>query len=185
MSEARRELIVYACPTGPLAQQLSTYQIRSKQEIGPNPAHRYMPHCTLTGFFHDQTHSIPLYAAALENSYQYFRSTQPQPVFQIPQILFRPDFHGLILESDWIKQLIQNFAHQVDSPTRSDQLRLKDWLHLSLAYEFPADQHGSLVRLTKEIIDIHASVGWDLCLYERHQDGTWTCHRSWTLEQFA
>lgn len=177
-----RELIVYACPTGELAQQISTYQIRSKREIGPNSAHAYMPHCTLTGFFHDQTEAIPIYIQALEKCFQEMRSSQPQPVFQIPQILFRLDFHGLILESEWIKQMIRNFAQQVESPTRSDDLRLKDWLHLSLAYGFPEDQHESLVQLAAEIVDVHAPVGWDLCLYERHEDSTWTCHRSWTLE---
>ena len=182
MTEGLRELIVYACPTGPLAQQLSTYQIRAKQEIGANAAHRYMPHCSLTGFFHDQTHAIPLYVKALEESYQRSRSTQPQPLFQIPQILFRPDFHGLILKSNWIQHLIYSFADGVDSPTRSDDLRLKEGLHLSLAYDFLAAQHESLVQLAAEIIDIHAPVGWDLCLYERHEDGTWICHRSWTLE---
>lgn len=182
MAEAPRELIVYACPTGELAQQISTYQIRSKREIGPNSAHAYMPHCTLTGFFHDQPDSLPIYIQTLEESYQALRSIQPQPIFQIPQILFRPDFHGLILESEWIKQMIRTFAQRVDSPTRSDDLRLKQRLHLSLAYHFTEDQHQPLIRLAEESVDTHAPVGWDLCFYERHEEGTWTCHRSWTLE---
>lgn len=176
------ELIVYACPTGELAEYLSTYMLRSQQEIGFNSAHRYMPHCTLTGFFHDHLESIAHYLQVLEESLALARSTQPQPVFQIPKILFQPGFHGLILESDWIKQLIRTFAAQVDSPSRVDELRLKDWLHLSLAYDFPPDHHQFLIHLAEQSIDIRAQVGWDLRFYQRHCDGSWTLHRSWRLE---
>jgi ubiquitin-associated SH3 domain-containing protein len=38
--------------------------------------------------------------------------------------------------ADWLKALMMDFAARVDSPTRTDALRLKDWLHLSLAYGF-------------------------------------------------
>ncbi|CAN5634059.1 hypothetical protein BH23CYA1_BH23CYA1_13090 [soil metagenome] len=45
------QFIFYACPTGPLAQQLATSFERTQRICGPNTAHAYMPHCTLTGFF--------------------------------------------------------------------------------------------------------------------------------------
>ena len=45
------KLIVYACPVGELAEQLETYFSKSRLACGPNQAHQYMPHCTLTGFF--------------------------------------------------------------------------------------------------------------------------------------
>ncbi|MEO0802793.1 MAG: hypothetical protein AAFY57_11025 [Cyanobacteria bacterium J06642_2] len=48
-----RELILYACPVGSLVEQLDCYFQKSLQLCGHNTAHLYMPHCTLTGFFHD------------------------------------------------------------------------------------------------------------------------------------
>jgi hypothetical protein len=176
-----REYIVYACPLGPLAAQIDAYFAASRAACGPNTAHRYMPHCTLTGFFHDQAGSVPHYVAMLDAARRHARPAQPEPVFVITELLLRPDFHGLLLEGPWVEALIADWAARVHSPTRHDALRLKSDLHVSLAYGFAPDQHATLARLARKQIDIAAPVGWQLRFYERHTDNRWTCHAEWPL----
>ncbi|MEM8809425.1 MAG: hypothetical protein AAGF01_25670, partial [Cyanobacteria bacterium P01_G01_bin.38] len=132
------QFILYACPIGPLAEQLETYFEKSQQLCGPNAAHAYMPHCTLTGFFNDDECAIAPYIRTLENVLAANRALIPKPPILIKQLTFRSDWHGLELSADGLKQLVAIFADQAASPTRLEPLRLKDWLHLSLAYEFNA-----------------------------------------------
>lgn len=176
-----RELIVYACPTGDLATQMAHYFARSRAECGPNTAHAYMPHCTLTGFFHDLPASIPHYVQRLERALAAARPTQPTPVIAIERLRFDTQFHGFELSSPWLAQLVAAFATAADSPTRVDAIRLKDWLHLSLAYHFPPEQHDALMQIARGTIDPAAPVAWDLRFYERGPDNGWTCHACWPL----
>ncbi|MBD1996641.1 hypothetical protein H6G00_08420 [Leptolyngbya sp. FACHB-541] len=172
--------IVYACPVGELADQLDRYFQQSLTFCGENAAHRYMPHCTLTGFFQDEEVAIPLYVQALDRALKQAQPS-PDPVVTIQKLTFRSDWHGLELQSDWLKKVIAIFAELAVSPTRSDALRLKDWLHLSLAYEFQFEHSESLIQLAQECIDLQASVQWELRFYQRHADYRWTCHQSWKL----
>jgi alpha-D-ribose 1-methylphosphonate 5-triphosphate diphosphatase len=52
----RRELILYATPTRPLADQCNTF-FEAAADLGPTSAQLYPPHCTLTGFFR-RTHAL-------------------------------------------------------------------------------------------------------------------------------
>lgn len=77
--------------------------------------------------------------------------------------------------------VVEEFSDRASSDTRSDALRLKDWLHLSLAHGFPREQYLPLQRLAAEIVDPRSPAGWELCFYKRHPDNTWTCHQRWLL----
>ena len=77
--------------------------------------------------------------------------------------------------------LIADFARTAHSPTRRDTLRLKDWLHLSLAYAFAPEQHATLADLARALVDPWAPVSWELRFYERHEDRSWICHARWSL----
>jgi hypothetical protein len=169
-------LILYACPTGPLADQLDTYFEKSQTLIGPNKAHDYMPHCTLTGFFEDDSAAIPLYITALTTALACHQDSQPDPVITVNRLTFAAKWHGLALQSPWLQQFVHTFARQAQSPTRSTPLRLKDWLHLSLAYGFAPDQHQPLQRLAEQLITLESPVQWELRFYQRHPDNQWTCH---------
>ncbi|MEL6553202.1 MAG: hypothetical protein AAFQ63_07060 [Cyanobacteria bacterium J06621_11] len=173
--------IVYACPVGPLATQIETYLQQSQQRYGKNSAHAYMPHCTLTGFFRDEVSAVDIYTAALEASLNDYSKHISQPPITIEQVTFNPNWHGLVLNATWLKQLIVSFAKRADSPTRTDALRLKDWLHLSLAYDFKPNQGRHLQQLATQLIDITAPVAWELRVYERREGNQWTCHQQWPL----
>jgi hypothetical protein len=182
------ELIVYACPIGELAEQLEQYFEQSQQRVGKNAAHHYMPHCTLTGFFRDVEAAIPVYLQALDRVLTRSQP-YPHPVITITQMAFRPDWHGLELQSDWLKQRIADFATLAQSPTRSNNLRLKTWLHLSLAYEFQSEQATPLAELACQLIQPEVPVEWEVRFYQRRsdplqvsqRDRTWHCHQSWQL----
>jgi ubiquitin-associated SH3 domain-containing protein len=140
-----------------------------------------MPHCTLTGFFHDDPAAVGIYCAALEAALGRARPHQPPVALSILRMELQEQFHGLLLDSPWLKALIADFTRSVDSPTRRDALRLKNWLHLSLAYAFPPQQHEPLAILARELVNPQAPVGWELRFYERAVSGAWICHSSWPL----
>jgi ubiquitin-associated SH3 domain-containing protein len=57
-------------------------------------------------------------------------------------------------------------------------LRLKGWLHLSLAYGFDAEQGTELKQLAQQIIDLQSDVSWELRFYQKNLDQTWRCWHS-------
>lgn len=175
------KLIVYACPVGTLADQLDAYFAAAWQRCGANTAHCYPPHCTLTGFFRDELAAAGVYieqlSAVLHEAYQ----RRPTPVIEITGMYCTPHFHYLKLESPWLHECISNFAARAESPTRQEALRVKDWYHLSLAYEFPPEQHEPLRDLAERYVDPAAAVEWELRFYHQHAGGAWTCLHAWPL----
>ena len=172
------ELILYACPCGDLLDQLTVYLERTSHQIGRNAAHAYMPHCTLTGFFHDQPAKISHYKQALDDALSGMCKGQREPTITIADMILEPDFHYLKIESEWLKSLVQHFVAHADSPTRINALRPKDWLHLSLAYQFPPEQHAALMAIAQAVVDPCAQVEWQLRLYQRHPGNNWQLHQS-------
>jgi hypothetical protein len=169
------KFIVYACPTGDLADQVQHFFEESRRVFGPNAAHNYMPHCTLVGFFEESVGSVPLYTQGLMRAYKRAVRSQPSPAIEVKGFAFRPDWQGLELVSPWIKQLMVDFVCTTASPTRKESLRLKDWLHLSLAYEFPPSQAKPLSQMATALINPEAAVNWELRYYQR-DEGNWICH---------
>lgn len=180
-SIAPRELIVYACPTGELARQLDAFLDASRAQCGPNMAHRYMPHCTLTGFFHDEFSAVLVYLDALDQALAQAFRVRPSNAIKVTGMRFLDDFHFLALESDWLQQLTAGFAARATSATRRDEVRLKDQLHVSLAYGFDSAQGPRLAQLAREMVHASAPVAWELRFYERHIGDRWTLHKAWAL----
>jgi hypothetical protein len=176
------ELIIYACPTGALAAQLDAYFVRSAHECGPNTAHEYMPHVTLTGFFHDVASSIPIYSSALYAALSKARFEQPAQPIQVTNLELREGFHFLAIAAPWVQLLVADFARHARSATRTDEMRLKDNLHVSLAYGFAPEQDARLAQLARELIDPSAQVGWELRFYERDEAHQWKLHGCWRLD---
>jgi ubiquitin-associated SH3 domain-containing protein len=158
-----------------------TYYIAVKSRFNWNPALDYMPHCSLTGFFHDHPSSAPLYTHILQVLLAKERHLMPDPVMRVTGTFFHRDFHGLTLQSPWLIHIAVRFSTEAESDSRSDSIRLKEWLHLSYAYQFKPEEHDSLKRLAKQLIDPSAPADWELRFYQRHRDKTWTCHGRWPL----
>lgn len=180
MSTIYSSFIVYVCPTGELNTQIEKYLLESSK-YGKNTAHKYMSHCTLTGFFTDKISSIPLYVRALEQAYTKAKNDNLSLKVKIKQLTFSENWHGLELEANGLKQLIANFANSEKSTTRQENLRLKDWLHLSLAYDFNPQSGEKLKDLATEMIDLQKDVNWQLRFYQKDPDWTWKCLHSWDI----
>jgi len=182
-SHLPRELIVYACPTGELAAQLQTYFDATRAALGPNTAHRYMPHISLTGFFHDENSAIPSYGTALQAALQTVMPLRPQDgsAIQITGMRFQDAFHYLQIASPWLTRLSAEFARIAESPTRIDAVRVKDFLHLSLAYGFEPQHAARLAQFARELVNTRSQVDWELHFYERHDDNCWTSRERWPL----
>ena len=175
------QFIVYACPTGELNDRIEAYLIESKALFGANSAHKYMPHCTLTGFFSAELQSVPIYLQALDKAYATAQSDRSLDV-GIKRLILSKDWHGLELQSDGLKQLIVNFAQDRTLTNYFEKLRLKDWLHLSLAYNFSSQHEEQLKQLAVKAIDLDAPVQWELRFYQKNPDWSWQCLKSWQLQ---
>lgn len=175
------QFIIYACPNGELHNQIQGYYQQSRETCGENAAHQYMPHCSLTGFFEDEITTIPAYLQALETAYKTAKQNRIPRQIQVVNMIFKPRWHGLELNGEGVQQLMAHFAQIANSPSRLTPLRLKEWLHLSLAYEFQPQHQIILENLAQKLINPHASSTWELRFYQRHPQATWTCHQAWFL----
>ena len=171
------QFIIYACPVGELNTQIETYFTKTRQLCGANSAHKYMPHCTLTGFFTEDFDAVPSYIQALDRAYNSALDSSLDVA--IVKLHLARDWHGLELQSEGLKQLIRNFAHS--NSIRQEKLRLKDWLHLSLAYGFDPEHREQLQNLATETINLQSKVNWELRFYQKNFDWTWQCLKSWEL----
>ena len=168
------ELIVYAVPVGPLADAIDLFF--GEVALRPTRAQEYPPHCTLTGFFHDEVNAIASYAEAA--------ASVVRPV-SVDVRLQTTEWIGLEVRSLDLQQLARDFAARVASiATRREPIRLKEWLHVSLAYGHDAADGDELTALASALVDPTADADWDLRLYER-RDSHWIVHGSWALPRRA
>jgi hypothetical protein len=163
------ELILYATPSGPLGDALDNL-FRQVAERGPTTAQDFPPHCTLTGFFRRDHADIPRIAAEVDHA----TATTTTGAVDIVALHREPDWVGLELASDWLHDLTARFvdAHVVGA--NDDPLRPKDWLHLSIGYG--VDDLGAAMKAT-DGLDLTLPVGWEISLWQRHPDGSWSRRR--------
>ena len=167
---------MYACPVGPLGEQVESYLAESLRRCGPNSAHGYMPHCSLTGFFYDDPASIPGYVDALGSALARARPHRPDRPVRVVELRLGPDFLGLLLESPWLRVVAAEFVKRATSSTRRAPLRLKSDLHVSLAYGFRDEDSETLTHLARTSVNPEAPGEWRLRLYEQKADRSWECH---------
>ena len=104
------QFIIYACPVGKLNSQLQAYFSKTRELFGEDTAHKYMPHCTLTGFFTDELDSTFLYLEALDRAYIQAKNNSILLNIKIKKLTFNENWHGLELQANELKQLISNFT---------------------------------------------------------------------------
>lgn len=165
------ELILYAVPRGELGAQLDACWAAVRTE-----AQRYPPHCTLTGFFHDG--DVARYAEAA--------GAVVAPCAARVVSLREGDLDGrwigLELDAPDLRALTDRFATAVAAPqTRTDAIRVKEWLHVSIAYGHDGAEHGLLLDRARSIVDPGAAAEWELRLYERLPGDEWDVRGRWPL----
>lgn len=170
----RRELILYATPTGELAEQCDRL-FEEATRIGPTEAQTYPPHCTLTGFFHRRRERADEIAAQLQQ--RLADLAVPHRAVEVVALRCGTEWIGLELRSTWLESTTRElFAdHALDAD--DDPIRVKTDLHLSLAYDLvplrrdlsrdPSRDLAPYARCSVELVDPAADAGWELALWER------------------
>ncbi len=167
---ARRELILYATPTGELAEAIDRYFAEVDASLGSTTAQAYPPHCTLTGFFR-RSHAGAEAAIAAMGHRLDAAGPLPDDAVEVVGLTATAQWVGLQLRSPWLLSLTADLAAE-DRPEPGDEaLRLKDWLHLSLAYG--VDDLDAHTALAKELVDPTRPVGWEVAVWERQANGSW------------
>lgn len=169
---SRVELILYATPTGALADQLDDLFARLRRSA-PTTAQTYPPHCTLTGFFRRPADAVPRILGELAGAHDDIGAVPAEPV-EVLALHRREDWVGLELRSPWLHQLTAAFVDRHVIGPGDDPLRPKDWLHLSAAYG-----DGDLAAAQPLVADLDPALAaeWEVDLWQRDEDGTWTRHR--------
>lgn len=173
------ELIVYLTPQGPLAEQCRWYWDAMATHGGPTRAQDYPPHVTVVGFFRREHHHLDAVIAHLGAAVDECRSVRPPEIAVMARHTW-PGWVGLELASTWVVDLAERFAllNRPRSP-HEDEVRVKRWLHLSLAYG--VDDLSGAASMACELVDPDAPAGWHLLLYERSEGHEWVSHQEWSL----
>ena len=101
-------------------------------------------------------------------------------------LLLHADIHLLAVDSPWMGAVAAHFADTAPAATLTDGIRLKDRLHLSLAYGFDPAAAGALGALAKEWVGEWvgpaAPASWQVRLYERVAGAEWIVRESLDVE---
>lgn len=163
---SRAELILYATPTGPLADAIADlFAVLARR--APTTAQTYPPHCTLTGFFRRDRSEIARIRAEVDDA---VAAASPGPV-TIERMRSADNWVGLELSSTWLLAVTSAFVDIHRLGPGDDPLRPKDWLHLSIAY---GDGDLAAAAPIATTLDLRQPVGWKIGLWERAPDGPWT-----------
>ncbi len=187
----RAELILYATPTGRFADQCAHF-FRQAHDLGPTEAQTYPPHCSLTGFFwrcpQDIDAATEQLVAVLAGHHIGPDGRVEADEVAIGDVLTQGDWVGVALQSGRLEHIAADFAaaHRHDPATGDDPIRLKSWLHLSLAYGEvlpagpasppavePLPSREPYLQLATTLINPTLRTGWEVALWQRHAHGAW------------
>jgi ubiquitin-associated SH3 domain-containing protein len=173
MSATGRELILYATPAGPLAAAVDRYYETVDAALTSTTAQTYPPHCTLTGFFRRDDDGA---RSAVEEIGRALTDAGPVPdgAVEVVSLTATDEWVGLELRSPWLRRLTDRIVAAHQTEPGEEALRVKDRLHLSLAYGI--DDLGPHADLAAATVDPASPVSWEVALWERRGDGSWLRH---------
>ena len=171
---SRRELILYATPGGEFGEACDRFFAEVAASGRSTTAQSYPPHVSLTGFFRRP----PVAVERLTLEVQAAIAAAPRGPVAVDPIARREGWLGVEIKSDWLLELASLFAARHRLEHGDDPIRLKDWLHMSLAYgEFPVGTGAQdYLDQAQATIAVNAPARWSVGLWER-RDSDWIRHR--------
>ncbi|XP_015180456.1 PREDICTED: protein UBASH3A homolog isoform X4 [Polistes dominula] len=160
---AHRQYVLYACPTGALAENLSKFWVESEQ-LGWNGALNYMPHITLVSFFQVSDELEPEFVYSLNNIID--RNESYNRVHFEPYI--SPNFMGLFVKDEdakWLNEISANYVAKLSTYNIIANHQVKP-LHLTLAYQFPSNLFQPLRTMVEKLKPATVD-NWEIRLYSR------------------
>ncbi|XP_077962413.1 ubiquitin associated and SH3 domain containing Bb isoform X1 [Gasterosteus aculeatus] len=162
-----REFVLYLRPSGPLQNQLSHFWQQSRVTCGKNKAHNIFAHITLCQFFMCADPQVEALCEALKASVQQWRGRFPSP---LPLDLYTSsNFIGLFVEkqaADVLKLFAADFATEASRKAEVHVEPHRKQLHVTLAYNFPANHLPPLKKLAKGI-EVKLGCDWLAVLFSR------------------
>ena len=161
------ELILYATPTGDLLSWCNDYFDIAAQH-GGTEAQNYPPHCSMTGFFHRSASRSNEAIDALSNI-----GAKPTdiPIDSLNLSIDKPDWLGIEIQSEMLKTITSLFSSNYKHLSDEDPLRVKEWLHLSLAYG--VKDINPFKKALNNICDLPSESSWEVALWQRRRQNIW------------
>ncbi|XP_011161275.1 protein UBASH3A homolog [Solenopsis invicta] len=162
-SDTQRQYVLYACPSGSLAEQLELFWSESK-ELGWNGAHNFIPHITLVSFFTAPDEFTKELANILENVVHQDGLHEHIEL----ETYVSPNFMGLFVKdvnAELLKNIALCYVNKIAALGITAEPQIKS-LHLTLAYQFPGNLFQSF-RSMVEKLGPNTPTNWELRLYSR------------------
>lgn len=162
-SITHRQYVLYACPTGALAERLLTFWTESK-ELGWNGAHNFIPHITLVPVFKASDECAQDLVSSLESIIDQDKLYDHIDL----ETYVSPNFMGLFVkdaDTEWLQKIATSYVEKLLSLGITAEPQAKS-LYLTLAYQFPSSLYQPL-RLMVEKLGPITPAQWELRLYSR------------------
>ncbi len=161
----RSELILYATPQLELGEQCERYFDQLRRTGRATTAQTYPPHVTITGFLRREPQVIERVIREVEQVV----AAEPEGMVVVEELRETDEWLGLVVSSDWLADLGRAFADRHGLETGDDAVRLKEWLHLSLAYgDLPFGlEMAELGDVARSTVSVDAPVCWSIGLWHR------------------
>jgi len=161
------EVILYATPTGDLLAWCNDY-FHIADQLGGTEAQKYPPHCSMTGFFHRSTSRLNEAVWALGN---LDVKSVDIPIDSLNISLDKPSWLGIEIGSESLSSIISLFSSNYKNLSDEDPIRVKEWLHLSLAYG--VEDIGPFKEALIDMDALPSEPSWEISLWQRHRHNLW------------